>query len=141
MSATAAGPGAARIRNKVGESRAGAANAFESVLRSIANGVRGLDVEPQRLITSVQPWARPDLVDEDLGIVLEADSFEWHGDRGALRRDARRYDRLVVDGWIVLRFAWEDVMFDQDFVREVLVAAVELAHRRTKPLCARCGAA
>ena len=141
VAATACGRGAARVRNKVAEARADAANPFESALRSLANGVDGLKVEPQRLITSVTPWARPDLVDEDLRIVLEADSFEWHGDRGALRRDARRYDLLVVDGWIVLRFAWEDVMFDQDFVRRVLVAAVALACRRTKVLCARCGAA
>jgi very-short-patch-repair endonuclease len=111
------------------------------VLRSIANSVDGLAVEPQRLITTVEPWARPDLVDEDLGIAVEADSFEWHGDRRALRRDARRYDLLVVDGWIVLRFAWEDVMFDQEFVRRVLVAAVRLAHRRTQPRCNGCSAA
>lgn len=137
----ASGRGAARVRDKAAEARADAANAFESVLRSIANGVEGLRVEPQRLITSITPWARPDLVDEDLRIVIEADSFEWHGDRRALRRDARRYDLLVVDGWIVLRFAWEDVMFDQGFVREVLVAAVALAHGRTKVTCPRCGAA
>ena len=68
--------------------------------------------------------ARPDLVDEDLRLVLEADSFEWHGDRVALRDDARRYDLMVVNGWRVLRFAWEDVMFDQAWVREVLTAAV-----------------
>lgn len=141
VGATAAGRGAARIRGKVAEARADAANAFESVLRSVANSVDALNVEPQRLITSVTPWVRPDLVDEDLRIVLEADSFEWHGNRAALRRDARRYDLLVVDGWIVLRFAWEDVMFDQDFVRAVLVAAVGLAHRRTKVVCSRCGAA
>ncbi|KAA1417057.1 DUF559 domain-containing protein [Nocardioides humilatus] len=139
--AMATGRGAARVRAKVDEARADPANAFESVLRSIANSVEGLRVEPQRWITSVQPWARPDLVDEDLRIVLEADSFEWHGDRAALRRDARRYDLLTVDGWIVLRFAWEDVMFDQDFVRAVLVAAVELANGRTKVVCATCGAA
>ncbi|MDZ5622268.1 DUF559 domain-containing protein [Nocardioides sp. HM23] len=141
VGATASGRGAARIRAKVAEARADAANAFESVLRSVANTVSGLKVEPQRLITSVAPWVRPDLVDDDLKIVLEADSFEWHGDRAALRRDARRYDLLVVDGWMVLRFAWEDVMFDQDFVRSVLVAAVALAHRRTKVICPRCGTA
>lgn len=139
--ATAAGPGAARIRGKVDEARADAANAFESVLRSIANTVDGLAAEPQRLITSVTPWVRPDLVDEDLRIVLEADSFEWHGDRAALRRDARRYDLLVVDDWLVLRFAWEDVMFDQEFVRSILVAAVAAARRRTQPVCTHCGAA
>ena len=139
--ALASGRGAARIRGKAAEARADAANVFESVLRSIANGVDGLHVEPQRLITTVTPWARPDLVDGELKVAIEADSFEWHGDRRALRRDARRYDLLVVDGWIVLRFAWEDVMFDQDFVRSVLVAAVALAHGRTKVSCARCGAA
>ena len=98
----------------------------------IALTVPGLRVEPQRLITSVNPWVRPDLVDEDLRIVIEADSFAWHGDRAALRRDARRYDQLVVDGWIVLRFSWEDVMFDPEWVRSVMVAAVELAHGRTE---------
>jgi very-short-patch-repair endonuclease len=140
LGATSSGRGAARIRQKVAEARADAANPFESVLRSLSNSVEGLHVEPQRLITSVKSWVRPDLVDEDLRIVLEADSFEWHGNRAALRRDARRYDLLVVDGWIVLRFAWEDVMFDQGFVRSVLVAAVDLACRRTKPSCSRCGA-
>ena len=84
---------------------------------------------------------RPDLVDEDLSVVLEADSFEWHGDRAALRRDARRYNVMVVNGWLVLRFAWEDVMFDQDHVHSVLVAVVRLARLRAQPCCShRCGA-
>ena len=64
-----------------------------------------------------------------LRIVLEADSFEWHGDRAALRRDARRYDLLVANGWTVLRFAWEDVMHDQDWVRSVLAAVVGRTER------------
>jgi len=46
------------------------------------------------------------IVDEGRRIVLEADSFAWHGDLSALRWDARRYDNLVVRGWLVLRFAW-----------------------------------
>ena len=49
LGATSSGRGAARIRGKVAEARAEAANPFESVLRSIANGVDGLRVEPQRL--------------------------------------------------------------------------------------------
>ena len=93
------------------------------MLRATALDVPGLDVEPQ-----VPIWGdlgltvRPDLVDRRLRIVLEADSFEWHGDRAALRRDARRYDLLVANGWVVLRFAWEDVMFHPDYVRECLEA-------------------
>ena len=34
---------------------------------------------------------------------------------------------LVVAGWIVLRFSYEDVMFQAADVRQVLVAAVALA--------------
>jgi very-short-patch-repair endonuclease len=130
---TVRGPGSPQVRRVVAEARAEAANPFESVLRAVALDVEGLDVRPQVVIDT----ARPDLVDEDLRVVLEADSFEWHGGRGALRRDARRYNLLVVDGWIVLRFAWEDVMFDQDYVRSVLASVVELVQRRTEVGC-RC---
>jgi very-short-patch-repair endonuclease len=137
----ARGPGAPRIRRVVAESRGEAANAFESVLRALCLDVPGLRVRPQVLLTSVRPWVRPDLVDEHHRIVIEADSFAWHGDRAALRRDARRYDLLVVDGWLVLRFCWEDVMFEQDHVREVLAAAVVRVHRSTEVGCPGCAAA
>ena len=43
--------------------------------------------------------------------------------------DARRYDLLVVDGWLVLRFSYEHVMTQPNFVRRVLLAAVALAER------------
>jgi very-short-patch-repair endonuclease len=122
----ASGPGAPRIRRVCRLASPDAANPFESVLRAIALEV-GLHVVPQLLVA---PGVRPDLVDPDLRIVLEADSFAWHGSRVALRRDARRYDLLVVDGWLVLRFAWEDVMHDASFVRSTLVAALALAQRR-----------
>jgi len=77
-------------------------------------------------------------VDERLGIVLEADSFEWHGSRAALRKDARRYDQLAVRGWLVLRFAWEHVMSEQDWVRSILETAVA---ERAERVCTRCRAA
>ena len=133
----ARGAGAAKVRNVIERARAEAANPFESCLRGIALAVPHLRVEPQVRIGSV----RPDLVDRELRIVLEADSFEWHGDRAALRRDARRYNLLVADDWIVLRFSWEDVMFDSSYVRDVLVSVVALVHRRTEVACRRCGAA
>lgn len=141
VAVSAQGPGSPQVRRIAAEARAEAANPFESVLRAIALGVPGLHVEPQLLIASATSWVRPDLVDRELGVVLEADSFEWHGGRGSLRKDARRYNLLLVDGWIVLRFAWEDVMFDQAYVRSVLVGAVALARRRTQVGSCRCRAA
>lgn len=135
------GPGAPQARLVAELATPDAANPFESVLRAICLDVPGLTVCPQLLILTPGSAARPDLVDEDLRIVLEADSFAWHGDRAALRRDARRYNLLVCDGWWVLRFSWEDVMFDPDYVRHVLVALVALVQKQTGWVCARCGAA
>ncbi len=126
------GPGAAKVRRIGAWASGDAANPFESCVRHVALGVEGLNLRPQITLPGLS--VRPDLVDADLGIVLEADSFGWHGDRAALRRDARRDNLMVVNGWLVLRFAWEDVMFDQDYVRSVLVDVVGL---RTQPSCAR----
>jgi very-short-patch-repair endonuclease len=137
----ARGPGAPQIRRVMAQSRAEAANPFESVLRAICLGVPGLRVQPQVLLTSLEPWVKPDLVDEAHRIIIEADSFEWHGGRAALRDDARRYNLMVAGGWLVLRFAWEDVMFDQEYVHRVLTEVVARVHRSTEALCPGCPAA
>jgi len=141
IAAEAREPGAPQVRRVAAEADGDAANPFESVLRAVARDVPGLNVRPQRLVVTPRSSARPDLVDVDLGVILEADSFEWHGDRAALRRDARRYNLFVVDGWIVLRFSWEDVMFDQAYLRDVLIDVVALVHRRSKVSGCSCGAA
>ena len=98
-----------------------AANPFESVLRAIALDVEGLVVEPQVWVDGV---GRPDLLDRERRLVLEADSFEFHGRRQALKRDCERYNAFVVGGHLVLRFSWEHVMFEPDYVHRVLTDAV-----------------
>jgi len=138
LSISARGPGSTQMRRIARMATPEAANPFESGLRAVADDVPGLHVKPQVSVYDPLFLGRPDLVDERLGIILEADSFEWHGSRAALRRDSRRYDAFVVRGWLVLRFAWEDVMFDQAWVRQMLEAAVaERADRR----CVSCRAA
>jgi very-short-patch-repair endonuclease len=123
----ARGPGAPQARRVAALASGRAANAFESSLRAIAADVPGLNAEPQVRISDGAFAVRPDLVDERLRMVMEADSFEWHGKRSALASDTRRYNMLVVAGWLVLRFCYEDVMFDPDSVRTVLAEAVALA--------------
>jgi very-short-patch-repair endonuclease len=100
-------------------------NPFESVLRAIALDVRGLSVTPQVTIDEFGFTCRPDLVDEASRIVIEADSFEYHSSRKDLAKDIARYTNLVVRGWRVVRFSWEDVMFEPEYVRARLVALVE----------------
>jgi very-short-patch-repair endonuclease len=124
---SARGPGSPQIRRVCTNADHRAANPFETALRAIAHDVPGLEVSPQVVIADNGFVARPDLVDARLWIVLEADSFEWHGKRSALASDARRYNALVIRGWLVLRFSFEDVMFHPEEVHRTLVAAVALA--------------
>jgi very-short-patch-repair endonuclease len=128
---SARGPGAPQARRVAELARAEAANPFESGLRAVAEDVPGLAVRPQVFVRGRTSRVRPDLVDEDLGLVLEADSFEWHGGRQALHRDARRYNDLVSAGWLVLRFSWEDVVLEPQRVHDVLVASVRTVEART----------
>ncbi|WP_169796926.1 DUF559 domain-containing protein [Janibacter corallicola] len=111
-----------KVENRVGAATSRAANPFESVLRWIVSDIPGLDVEPQ---TEIRDGAGligiVDLADERVKIVLEADSFEWHGSKEALEKDCIRYDRLVAEGWLVLRFSWDRVMHHPDWVRGIVI--------------------
>jgi len=133
----ARGPGSGQAREVAHLATPLAANPFESGLRGIAARVDGLTVRPQVPVHDPGFLGRPDLVDERLRIAFEADSFQWHGGRAALTADARRYNALVVHGWLVLRFCWEDVMCRPDEVEATLRAVVEV---RTDQLCVSCRA-
>jgi very-short-patch-repair endonuclease len=100
-----------------------AANPFESVLRAIALGIAGLRVQPQVWIGHV---GRTDLADRVLRLAIEAESFEFHGLRRLLKRECERYNAFVLLGWVVVRFAWEHVMFEPDYVRNVLTRMAQL---------------
>jgi very-short-patch-repair endonuclease len=113
-------PAALRVADAV-DGRA--ANPFESVLRAICLEIPGLQVEPQVWVTET---ARVDLLDRRNNLILEADSWEFHGERSAFVRDVRRYTCFVRLGYAVVRFTWEEVMFEQDYVRAVLTDMVRL---------------
>ncbi|HET7689742.1 MAG TPA: hypothetical protein VFK41_05160 [Nocardioidaceae bacterium] len=87
LAAGVCGPGAARVRAVAAAADGRAANPFESCLRAIALGVNGLQVEPQYRIDDGRVARHPDLADANLRLVIEAESFEWHGKRSALTRD------------------------------------------------------
>ncbi|WP_345507208.1 DUF559 domain-containing protein [Terrabacter aeriphilus] len=122
----------ARALAVVRQGSARAANPFESVLRAIALGV-GTAWDPQHRIRYDDLYARVDLADPDLRIVLEAESFEFHAERAAFGRDCERYDELTSRGWLVLRFTWEQVMLRRDWVARVVERTVR---RRTAELAA-----
>jgi len=123
------GTGAPAARSVAALADGRAANPFESALRAICLEVPGLRVEPQVSLYGREFLGRPDLVDEHLRIVVEADSFAWHGDKASLEHDARRYNQLVAHGWLVLRFTYDDVVRRPAEVLAVLRAVVELRTR------------
>jgi very-short-patch-repair endonuclease len=128
---SARGNGSRQARRVAAHAHRRAANPFESVLRATALDV-GLDVTPQLTIETPRLIAQPDLVDPRRRIVLEADSHTWHSSRTALTRDCRRYNALVLARWIVLRFTWEQVMFEPDEVRSCLEDVVAMTGRQAR---------
>ena len=83
-------------------------------------------MQPQVRIDDASGFVgRVDLADVRLRLVIEGESFEFHGEREMLDRDCRRYSRLTADGWLVLRFSWNQVMTRPAWVREVIAAAVQ----------------
>ncbi|HXH77535.1 endonuclease domain-containing protein [Nocardioides sp.] len=131
------GAGAAAVHRVLRHANARAANPFESVLRALCIEA-GLTVEPQRPIQHSEGVIHPDLVCLELRLILEADSWTFHATRKAFKRDCARYNLLVLQGWSVLRFAWEHVMLDQVYVRQVLAQArrverVEVVHALAHP--------
>ena len=103
-----------------------AANPFESVLRAILVEA-GFAVVPQWATTVGGVTYHPDLADPFRGIAIEANSFAHHAAKADHDADCVRYNALVTGGWIVLRFTWEQVMFEPDQVVATVRAARALS--------------
>ena len=119
-----AGPGCRRARRVAAAADGRSESPLESVLRAILieAGIDGF--EPQVVIRDGTFSGRVDLGNAALLIALEADSFAYHGTRTALIRDCRRHVNLTIRGWRLLRFSWEDVMFDRGWVVDAIRQAV-----------------
>ncbi|MBT1003206.1 DUF559 domain-containing protein [Paenarthrobacter sp. DKR-5] len=108
-----------------------AANPFESALRGICldAGLNGFEPQVQVRDAGVNYYL--DLADRRRLLALEADSFEHHGHRKALHADCTRHNELGRRGWLVLRFSWEHVMFEPEWVLAVVRDTLQC--RRIRP--------
>lgn len=124
------GRGRARAMAIAAMASAKPVNPYESTLWALASTVPGLDVAPQAPVrVSPTRVLHPDLSDSTLGIIIEAESFAWHGETAALTRDCVRYNAFTIAGWVVIRFSWYQVMFEQEYVLKTLEAVVRLVRR------------
>jgi very-short-patch-repair endonuclease len=84
----------------------------------------------------VQVWVgpdRPDFIWQHLGLVVETDSWRWHGGRDRWEADQRKVLRLQRRGLTVVRFSRFRVLRDQAGIAadlKVLTAGPSAAPRR-----------
>jgi hypothetical protein len=64
-------------------------------------------------------------------LIVEADGFEFHRARDDYRRDRRKANAYCRDDWRLLRFSWEDVRLDPDYVVEAVRHELAKGRRRT----------
>lgn len=124
------GPGCGGARRTVDVADERSANAFESALRGhlLVAGMRSF--VPQHVITGPGVFAQVDLADPVRQVALETDGYAVHGDRHRFARDLRRHDELATLGWLTLRFAWEHVMFQPEWVVSQVRQALDRRRRR-----------
>ncbi|WBQ05820.1 DUF559 domain-containing protein [Kribbella sp. CA-293567] len=110
------GPHRRRIQRVVALADGRSESVLESALRAILieAGIDGF--EPQVAVRDRAFSARLDLGHRAAMIGLEADGFEHHSSRRQLIKDCRRGVNLTLRGWRVLRFSWEDVIYDASWV-------------------------
>lgn len=101
----------------LGDARA--ANPLESAVRALALDA-GLAVEPQVWIGDSGTRGRVDLVDRRRRIAIEVDGHEHHSSRADWARDVHRTTSFTADGWVVVRFTWDDLRRRPAWVRSVL---------------------
>jgi very-short-patch-repair endonuclease len=118
--------GSRAARRVAAHADARAGSVLESGLRAIVIELGLTGFVPQLQIDEGGFRARVDMGDPHRRIALEADSFEHHGHRSALARDCQRYSELSSRGWLVLRFAWEHVIFDPTWVGSRILEGVAL---------------
>lgn len=118
------GRGSRQARSVAEHASAFPMNPFESALRGLCIEAGFSQFVPQLPVRDQQINYHLDLGDPVNRLALEADGFQWHGNRKALHRDCTRYNELVRRGWRVLRFSWESVMFEPEWVKSVIADAL-----------------
>lgn len=98
---------------------------LETLCRLIMEDAGLRPFETQHLVrVGARVLARVDFAWPGQRLVVEVDGFAFHADRVTYRSDRRRTNALVLAGWRVLRFSWEDVVGSPDVVVEEVRTAL-----------------
>ena len=75
---------------------------------------------------------RVDFANPGVRLLIEADGFEFHRERADYRKDRRRANAYCRADWSLLRFTWEDVTMDPDYVIEAVRAELAKPPREVR---------
>ena len=120
----ARGPGSVEVRRRLGLVDGRSGSVIETMLR-LALRQAGLALECQVPIPGV---GRMDLV-VDGWLVVEVDGFAFHSGRNEYRVDRARANRLAVQGYVLVRVTWEDVMCRLDETVAMIVSVRDRGRR------------
>ena len=67
---------------------------------------------------------RVDFAYPELKIAIEVDGWQAHSTPGQLDRDLARQNKLILNGWTVLRFSWKRVVLRPAEVAAQIAAAL-----------------
>lgn len=99
-------PGAARLRLLLrGESES---ELSTIVRRILVSGGLPAPRREHKVMHGGAVVARVDLAYPDKRIAIEADGWRWHRELDDFAHDRKRQNRLVLLGWLLLRFTWAD---------------------------------
>ncbi len=70
-----------------------------------------------------------DMAFPDARVAIEVDGWAWHSGAERRRRDLRRQNRVVLAGWTVLRFTWDDLEYRPAEVLAEIRAALAASPR------------
>jgi hypothetical protein len=127
-----AGRGRGLVRRVLDLADPAAGSMLESLCRVLMAEAGLPRPEPQYVVRHRGAWVgRVDFAWPEQRVIVETDGFAFHSDRASYRKDRRRHNALQLAGWQVLRFSWEDVVHEPDYVvaalRELLGPAEQAA--------------
>ncbi|WP_299056927.1 hypothetical protein [uncultured Nocardioides sp.] len=117
------GPGSPTARRLAAAATPLAMSPLESAVRALCLDIPGLDLRPQARLRVGGIDVHPDLYDERLGLVVEAEGWLYHGNPEQFALDLERYTLMAVAPLTVLRFGHHHVTREPAWVRDCVDSA------------------
>ena len=125
---------AARCRRVAALADPRSGSVLESLLRVLLT-LAGLPPDESQFVVTDSSGgfvARVDFVYRRARLVVEADGFEFHRQRADYRSDRRKANAFCRADWSLLRFSWEDVVLEPDYVVQAVRAELAKPPRRAR---------